>query len=491
MGTSQSHCHKYCQWKREGHSTGPCDVISHPACKDAAPRGKPSPPSQPLATDVTHNSVTLSWQPPRRNSGGTVFAYTIEVCTPSEPKAWTVVTKCCQGNSYQVKNLAASSQYMFRVRAENIHGLSKGSRPSEVVETKMFGVEQQLYVPAPEDRVHSAPRHQPSISLHLEGTVTSLLNHTDIQVKTTNREAKISSDTEGTSLGKSERGVHRSLEIIGAEDRGEEGQGRRWKSNSLQRDAAGRLSLQPDRLRPNGLQRDANGRSSLQPDRWRSNSLQREAHQRSSWQPSRKRSLPILLPGTRTDSLNKLRESQSFPATSKGRLNEGPDTGRKLGQTWRERSASDVRNEDVVDGKKCSSKEDCSTDGDLKPAKRDSGLEEDAENPWERDDSASEASDGVTCDDKKAGLYSHSLPDTPPSTCAGVTLYGMVAPGGEVGQADFRTLRSLLHSDDVIVRSSHSLPDMAVGSRKASPHNTLSTILDQEEDEDSVRITTL
>lgn len=494
MGTTQSRQKSHPE-KRKGYTVGPSDVTPLPPGKAAPPpRGKTSPPSQPVVSDISHNSLTLSWQPPRRNSGSTVFAYTIEMSTPSDPKTWTVITKSCQGNRYQVKNLAPSSHYVFRVRAENIHGRSKGSPPSEVVETKMFGVEQQLYTPAPEEKVRSIPRHQHSINLHLEGTVSAILNHTDIQVNVhTSKDVRGDCDSEDGSSTNSDRKVHRSLETVAHTD-DVDSHSRSWKSSSLQRDQHIRSSLQSDKARSNSLLRDSNERCSLQPDRWKSSSLQRDATPRTSWLPSRKRSLPILLPGTRTDSLNKLRDSQAFPVSSKNRMNDSSELGRKRAQTWRERSSSDVvdssvseSQELILEGQKYSSKNESSTEDEIKPPKRDSGLEEDAENPWERDDSSSEASDGVVCSDKKVDLYPVSdASHSPPRLGMGVP--GGLCPGGE---ADFRMLRSLLHSDDVLVKSSHSLPEVIGAGRKASPINTLTTILDMEEDDDSVRITTL
>ena len=410
--------------------------------------GKPGPPSQAQATDVTNSCVTLSWQPPRHNNGGTVFAYTVEMSSPKDPKSWTVLTKSCQGNNYQVKHLQPSTEYLFRVRAENIHGVSKASRPSEVVETKMYDVDQQLYQPASEDKPRQPPRRRHSINLHLEGTVTSILNHTDIEVKTTSsrepREPKtsVSSDTES--------------------------------SGSFPGQEAEKDSFRSD---------------------LKTNSLQRDAGLRNSWQPSRKRSLPILLPGTRTQSLHKLRDSQTFP-TSKARLGQATDSLKRREQRWKDRPVSDPPStssgskEDLADSKSCSSKEESCADEDLKPKVEGKvGDETDrATSPWEKGDSVNQVSDGIMsaplCDDIKMALYARSVPDSPKP---------WLGRCGEVGQADFRTLRSLLHSDDIIVKPTRSMPDMVVGagSKKAPVSNTLSTIVDLEEEDESVRITTL
>ncbi|KAK7113117.1 uncharacterized protein [Littorina saxatilis] len=446
----------------------------HKPSKKGTSNGKPSPPSQPQAKEVTHNSVTLSWLPPRHNAGNKVFAYTVEMTTPREPKAWTVVTKSCQGNSYQVKNLKPESEYMFRVRAENIHGVSKGSRPSDVVETKLYEVEEVYADPVPQDdKSRNPPRRRHSINLHLEGGVTSILNHTDIQVKAT--EPKVASTA--------------------SSDQELDKDGQRSRSNTLQRDVTARNSLQ-----------------------WR------------------KRSLPLLLPGTKTNSLSKLRDSQTFP-NIKSKAGDGSTDSlqKRRGEgSLRNRSASDVHSscsgskEDVTDAKSCSSKSESSADDDLSLNKRDSKRdsktsserdsrieeeeEEENENPWERDDSVNEVSDRIRtaplCDDIKIALYARTVPDDP-TTESGQNIVGRslhtVGPDG--GDADFRTLQRLLHSDEIIVKPTRSLPDVVTVGKTSSSvpkninnnnnnsnnnnNNKLTTIQDLDEDDASVRVTTL
>ena len=424
--------------------------------------------------------MTLSWQPPRHNSGGTVFAYTVEMSTPKDPKAWTVLTNCCQGNSYQAKNLKPDSEYLFRVRAENIHGVSKGSRPSEAVRTSMFEVEQAVYAtsgPATavtEDKPRNVPRRRHSINLHLEGTITSILNHTDIQVKTTTNASSSSSGEVGARSGSSQE-LDKDREAP------------RSSSSTLQRDAALRCSLQLS---------------------------------------SRKRSLPILLPGTRTNSLTKLRDSQTCSGFKGGRAGDATDSLKRRELGLRSRSASDAYSnssgskEDVADRKSCcSSRDESSTDDDpLKPAAEGGGARDEDEDenettsPWERDDSVNEVSDRIMsaplCDDVKMALYARSVPDSGPTTWVGRSEHaggrGAMSGGydgvgvGEGGLTDFRTLRSLLHSDDILVKATRSLPDVAgVGLGKTNSlqrnnnNNKLTTIVDLDEEEESVRVTTL
>lgn len=99
------------------------------------PKGKPDPPEgYPTATNITQNSVTLKWTPPYGCPPSTILAYQVEVCRLQD-KRWKVVTSSCQGNTYDVKNLAPGVDYMFRVRTENVYGKSKPSASSQVIRT--------------------------------------------------------------------------------------------------------------------------------------------------------------------------------------------------------------------------------------------------------------------------------------------------------------------------------------------------------------------
>nr|XP_011448091.2 myosin light chain kinase, smooth muscle [Crassostrea gigas] len=99
------------------------------------PKGRPDPPEgSPTAQNITQSSVTLKWTPPYGCPTSTILAYQVEVCRVQD-KRWKMVTNSCQGNTYDVKNLAPGTDYMFRVRTENVYGKSKPSAPSEVIRT--------------------------------------------------------------------------------------------------------------------------------------------------------------------------------------------------------------------------------------------------------------------------------------------------------------------------------------------------------------------
>lgn len=96
-------------------------------------QGKPGiPEGIPKITDITHNSITLSWLSPVNS--GKILAYQVE-CYNLKDKKWRIITSTCQGTCYHIKNLVPENRYMFRVRAENICGQSKPSHVSETITT--------------------------------------------------------------------------------------------------------------------------------------------------------------------------------------------------------------------------------------------------------------------------------------------------------------------------------------------------------------------
>lgn len=134
-------------------------------------QGKPSiPEGIPKITDITHNSITLSWL--SSVNSGRILAYQVECCNLKDRK-WRIVTSTCQGTTYHVKNLAPESCYMFRVRAENLSGQSKPGIPTEEIRTR----------PVPTNYLEEKPvtklvrRH--SHYLKLDSGLNNLLNKTD------------------------------------------------------------------------------------------------------------------------------------------------------------------------------------------------------------------------------------------------------------------------------------------------------------------------
>nr|1UEM_A Chain A, KIAA1568 Protein [Homo sapiens] len=98
----------------------------------------PGPPSKPQVTDVTKNSVTLSWQP---GTPGTLpaSAYIIEAFSQSVSNSWQTVANHVKTTLYTVRGLRPNTIYLFMVRAINPQGLSDPSPMSDPVRTQDSG----------------------------------------------------------------------------------------------------------------------------------------------------------------------------------------------------------------------------------------------------------------------------------------------------------------------------------------------------------------
>ncbi|KAJ8886796.1 hypothetical protein PR048_013008 [Dryococelus australis] len=86
---------------------------------------KPGSPKGPLSySNVSQDSVTLSWNPPQDDGGGDITGYVIEMAEFGQDN-WRTVPGYCPKPNFTVKSLHEGKRYVFRVRAENIYGLSE------------------------------------------------------------------------------------------------------------------------------------------------------------------------------------------------------------------------------------------------------------------------------------------------------------------------------------------------------------------------------
>uniref|UniRef100_H3C5N1 Fibronectin type-III domain-containing protein n=1 Tax=Tetraodon nigroviridis TaxID=99883 RepID=H3C5N1_TETNG len=96
---------------------------------------RPDPPaSQPVVSQLTSQSLVLSWTGPSYDGGKAVQGYIVEVRPEGlgEPRSWTELATRCKSTSYRVQSgLEPLGKYRFRVRAYNSAGISEPSRESE------------------------------------------------------------------------------------------------------------------------------------------------------------------------------------------------------------------------------------------------------------------------------------------------------------------------------------------------------------------------
>ncbi|XP_072316546.1 roundabout homolog 2 isoform X1 [Eucyclogobius newberryi] len=95
----------------------------------------PGPPSKPQVTDVTKNSVSLSWQT-GTSTAAPISSYVIEAFSQSVSNSWQTVADHVKSPQFTVKGLRPNTIYLFMVRAVSSQGLSDPSPMSEPVRTQ-------------------------------------------------------------------------------------------------------------------------------------------------------------------------------------------------------------------------------------------------------------------------------------------------------------------------------------------------------------------
>ncbi|KAL4688200.1 hypothetical protein H8957_017114, partial [Semnopithecus entellus] len=99
------------------------------------PSTPPGPPSQPVVTEITKNSITLTWEP-NPQTGAAVTSYVIEAFSPAAGNTWHTVADGVQLETHTVSGLQPNTIYVFLVRAVGTWGLSDPSPVSEPVRTQ-------------------------------------------------------------------------------------------------------------------------------------------------------------------------------------------------------------------------------------------------------------------------------------------------------------------------------------------------------------------
>uniref|UniRef100_A0A7N8XZ17 Roundabout, axon guidance receptor, homolog 3 (Drosophila) n=1 Tax=Mastacembelus armatus TaxID=205130 RepID=A0A7N8XZ17_9TELE len=96
----------------------------------------PGPPHKPIVTDVSKNSVSLTWQPNAHEGGAAVTSYIIEAFSQSAGSTWQTVADMVKMETHTITSLLPNTVYLFIVRAVNPYGLSDPSPISEPVRTQ-------------------------------------------------------------------------------------------------------------------------------------------------------------------------------------------------------------------------------------------------------------------------------------------------------------------------------------------------------------------
>ncbi|XP_061903221.1 roundabout homolog 2-like isoform X2 [Entelurus aequoreus] len=108
----------------------------HSVIQTTEPFQLPGPPHKPIVTDVSKNSVSLTWQPNAHEGGAAVTSYIIEAFSQSAGSTWQTVADMVKIETHTITGLLPNTIYLFIVRAVNAYGLSDPSPISEPVRTQ-------------------------------------------------------------------------------------------------------------------------------------------------------------------------------------------------------------------------------------------------------------------------------------------------------------------------------------------------------------------
>ena len=93
----------------------------------------PGPPTSLAASDLTSESVTLTWKSPKQDGGSPVTGYTVEKIDLDKGSWISVVRLSADDHRTTVKNLTKDHRHNFRVYAENKIGTSEAAELLEPV----------------------------------------------------------------------------------------------------------------------------------------------------------------------------------------------------------------------------------------------------------------------------------------------------------------------------------------------------------------------
>ncbi|XP_026825970.1 uncharacterized protein LOC105284959 isoform X2 [Ooceraea biroi] len=101
-----------------------------------AVEGPPEPLTDKPSVSLSTGRATIVWRSPPYDGGRTVIGYTVEAKRTSE-STWMVIAERCHSLSHTISTIGNSvvpgESYCFRIRAENIHGLSDPGMESDPV----------------------------------------------------------------------------------------------------------------------------------------------------------------------------------------------------------------------------------------------------------------------------------------------------------------------------------------------------------------------
>ncbi|KAE8739414.1 hypothetical protein FOCC_FOCC015100, partial [Frankliniella occidentalis] len=99
---------------------------------------RPGPPKGPMQfPNVNQEQITIEWLPPEDNGGSELTGYVVEM-SEYAVENWRQVPGFCPKCTFTVKGLTEGKKYVFRVRAENMYGVSDPLEGNPIVAKSPF-----------------------------------------------------------------------------------------------------------------------------------------------------------------------------------------------------------------------------------------------------------------------------------------------------------------------------------------------------------------
>lgn len=95
--------------------------------------GPPDPPSGTPTITAFNDSVMVAWSSSPYDGGKKVLGYAVEYSMFGSD-IWTTAVDDCTYLSHPVVGLQPGGRYIFRVKAYNVHGYSRPSLESDIVQ---------------------------------------------------------------------------------------------------------------------------------------------------------------------------------------------------------------------------------------------------------------------------------------------------------------------------------------------------------------------
>ena len=112
-----------------------CDGFDSVSC-NVRVLDRPAPPQNLHADEFAGDSLTLVWSPPKDNGGGDITNYVVEKKECGRSKDWSRVSGYITTCTCRVRGLIVGRDYEFRVKAENLYGISDPCLTEQPIKAK-------------------------------------------------------------------------------------------------------------------------------------------------------------------------------------------------------------------------------------------------------------------------------------------------------------------------------------------------------------------